>query len=233
MNALEVLNGGAISDPGVGPTPPGECGSDEIFVVIKLTTDDNAAETNLALTHSGGAALVTLSNLANNQVYVESQCVPAHDCYTFTITDSEDNGICCGYGQGSFEVNVEGQPVGGGGEFGSEDSFSFGQCAPPSVDIGLSLRTDNYPGETVVTLTDKSTGQRFWYYGFSEANKSYNLNTTMDPSSCYVFEVTDSYGDGVCCQYGQGGFDLSYDGLVVRSGGAFGSSDIYELGEGC
>jgi hypothetical protein len=158
---LEVLNGGAISDPGVGPTPspptpsppapsppapsppapspppPGNCGSDEIFVEIKITTDRKAVETYLELTRSDGAALVTGSNLANNQRYGAQGCLPANDCYTFTITDSEDNGICCGYGQGSFEVNTQGQTVGGGGEFGSKDIFSFGQCDSPSIDLGV------------------------------------------------------------------------------------------------
>jgi hypothetical protein len=225
MDALKVLkNHVPIS---------GDCGSGEIFVEIKLKTDDYASETSLALTRSDGSAVFRRSDLANDQAYTAQGCLPANDCYTVTITDSVGDGICCGYGEGTFEVNVEGQRVGGGGDFGSEASVSFGQCAPPSVDVGLSLRTDNYPEETVVTLTNQSTGERLWNSTFPDANTNYNLDATVDPRGCYVFEITDSYADGLCCQYGSGGFDLSYNGAVVRSGDSFGSSVQYALGEGC
>jgi hypothetical protein len=114
-------------------TAPGSCaGSGEIFIEIELQTDDYAAETSWALTRSGGTALVTGSDLDNNRAYTTRNCAPANGCYTFTITDSYGDGMCCGYGQGSFEVNVDGQRVGGGGDFGFESTVSFGQCAPPS-----------------------------------------------------------------------------------------------------
>jgi hypothetical protein len=82
------------------------------------------------LTRSDGSAIIRASDLENDQAYTAQRCLPANDCYTVTVTDSVGDGICCGYGQGSFEVNVDGQRVGGGGEFGSEASVSFGQCAP-------------------------------------------------------------------------------------------------------
>merc|ERR1712156_1237863 len=41
---------------------------------------------------------------------------------------------------------------------------------------------------------------------------------------CYTFEITDSYGDGICCSYGQGSFSVKLDGAEILSGGSFGSS---------
>jgi hypothetical protein len=39
---------------------------------------------------------------------------------------------------------------------------------------------------------------------------------------CYVFTITDSYGDGICCDYGQGGYVLSHGTLgELASGGDF------------
>jgi hypothetical protein len=215
------------------PTAPRSCGSGEIFIEIELQTDDYAAETSLALTRSDGTVLVTGTDLDNNRAYSSRRCEPANDCYTFTITDSVGDGICCGFGQGSFEVNVGGQRVGGGGDFEFENSVSFGQCTPPSVDVGLFLRTDAYPEESRVALTDQSTGERLWSFSFPEANTNYGATVSVDPRGCYVFEVTDTYADGLCCQYGSGKFDLSYDGPVVKSGAEFGSSVSYALGEGC
>jgi serine protease len=233
MRALEVLNGGPLSGPGQGPTTPGSCASGEIFVEIELQTDNYAEETSVALTRSDGTALVTGTALDSNRAYAARRCVSANDCYTFTITDSEGDGICCEFGQGSFDVNVDGQRVGGGGDFGFENSVSFGQCTPPSVDVGLFLRTDAFPGETRVTLTNQSTGERLWSYSFPEANTNYGATVSVDPRDCYAFEVTDTYADGLCCDYGTGKFDLSYNGLVVKSGAEFGSSVTYALGEGC
>jgi hypothetical protein len=126
----------------------------------------------------------------NNRAYASWHCVPANDCYTFSINDSKGNGICCGHGQGSFEVNVDGQRVGGGGEFGFQDSVSFGRC---SVEVGLSLRTDGYPEDTRVTLTDQNTGERLWYHHSSlKAYTNYNVFRSVDSKGCYVFESTDS-----------------------------------------
>merc|ERR1711982_268376 len=35
----------------------------------------------------------------------------------------------------------------------------------------------------------------------------------------------DGYGDGICCNYGQGGYSVKVDDKEVASGGQFGSSE--------
>ena len=43
---------------------------------------------------------------------------------------------------------------------------------------------------------------------------------------CYDFNIYDSYGDGLCCQYGNGSYTLTgADGTVIGSGGDFGSGE--------
>merc|ERR1712157_584896 len=37
--------------------------------------------------------------------------------------------------------------------------------------------------------------------------------------------ITDGYGDGICCNYGQGGYSVKVDDKEVASGGQFGSSE--------
>jgi hypothetical protein len=66
-----------------------------------------------------------------------------NDCYTVTITDSFDDGICCDDGDGSFEVYFEGQEVFSGGDFGSV--FRLASAAvrclvPPQALAPLHLR---------------------------------------------------------------------------------------------
>jgi hypothetical protein len=64
------------------------------YAEIKLTLiDDYASETYLALTSSDGTAIVSGSDLDNDQSYAARRCVPANDCYIFTISNSGGDGI--------------------------------------------------------------------------------------------------------------------------------------------
>ena len=56
--------------------------------------------------------------------------------------------------------------------------------------------------------------------------------TVDDPAAClycsgiqYNFSIFDSFGDGICCTYGDGSYSVTLDGVVVASGGDFASSE--------
>ncbi|SHG65066.1 Por secretion system C-terminal sorting domain-containing protein [Flavobacterium micromati] len=60
------------------------------------------------------APFQTTFNLINNE------------CYTFTIEDTEEDGICCEYGNGSYTLTTPtGEIIASGGEFGASESTSF------------------------------------------------------------------------------------------------------------
>ena len=43
---------------------------------------------------------------------------------------------------------------------------------------------------------------------------------------CYTFTIFDSFGDGICCNWGSGSYSLtSRDGAVLASGGSFSASE--------
>ena len=42
-----------------------------------------------------------------------------------------------------------------------------------------------------------------------------------DGGVLYEFSITDSYGDGMCCAYGEGGYSIVVDGDTIASGGDF------------
>ncbi|MAV42803.1 MAG: hypothetical protein CMC32_04880, partial [Flavobacteriaceae bacterium] len=47
-------------------------------------------------------------------------------CYTFTIYDAYGDGICCGYGVGSYSITDDsGNTIISGGEFSSVDTSTF------------------------------------------------------------------------------------------------------------
>ena len=66
---------------------------------------------------------------------MESLCLE-DGSYTFTLLDSAEDGICCGYGEGDYSLIVEGQTiVDGQGEFGRSEvtSFTIGGEAPTTT----------------------------------------------------------------------------------------------------
>ena len=48
---------------------------------------------------------------------------------------------------------------------------------------------------------------------------------TCLPEGCYDLTVNDSFGDGICCAYGDGSYTLEVDGVVVATGGDFGDGE--------
>jgi Subtilase family len=102
------------------------------------------------------------------------------------------------------------------------------------VEATLNFRTDLFPLETFVKLTDLYSGVVLWYGGASEPFTDYILTSEcLNPNSCYGFEFFDTYGDGICCSNGDGYFQLTYNGIPVASGTSFGLYFSYFLGDGC
>ena len=99
--------------------------------------------------------------------------------------------------------------------------------APPTPDppcdgisTTLSLTFDNYPQETSWTLTGQSLSRSG--NGDGQSPGSSVEETFCLADGAYVFTINDTYGDGICCAYGQGGYTiLSADGSVNISGGEF------------
>ncbi|MEZ8381614.1 endonuclease [Vibrio splendidus] len=91
----------------------------------------------------------------------------------------------------------------------------------------LTLVTDNYGSETSWSL--KNSVSQTLYSG-----SDYQSNTNNEVEMCladgsYTLEVSDSYGDGMCCSVGNGSYSLSVNGTVVASGGDFQASQSTEF----
>ncbi|MEZ4988189.1 MAG: T9SS type A sorting domain-containing protein, partial [Saprospiraceae bacterium] len=89
---------------------------------------------------------------------------------------------------------------------------------------------DNYPEETTWAITNAggSVVASGGPYG-SQADGS-TLNTTVClPDGCYNFTISDSYGDGICCSYGNGSYTVSQGGTTLASGGSFTTSQTTNI----
>ncbi|MGY3791293.1 fibronectin type III domain-containing protein [Aquimarina sp. 433] len=102
-------------------------------------------------------------------------------------------------------------------------------CA--SGDVTLSITFDDYPQETSWTLTD-SEGSVVASESYTTANPdgSTVTETISDlGNGTYTFTISDSFGDGICCGFGNGSYILSSDSGVIASGGEFGSSEATDF----
>lgn len=105
------------------------------YITLVINTDNYGEETTWSLTQSGGGVVATGGPYTNgvNEQIVQEICVQSGTCYTFVINDDEGDGICCGYGLGSYSIGDEDAIlINTGGEFGSSETTQF--CVPSTSD---------------------------------------------------------------------------------------------------
>ncbi len=133
-------------------------------------------------------------------------------------------------GSHSFVISVA-NPNGVADENASNDTFTFNFDISPSyttTEVVFNLTTDNYGNETTWQLVDSANN-----VVSSGPNTPYANNTTYQETitlpiadDCYGFVINDSYGDGICCGFGNGSYNLEDENSnVIISGGNFGSSE--------
>lgn len=92
----------------------------------------------------------------------------------------------------------------------------------------VKFNFDEYPEETSWELSDANGNVIFSgdSYG-GMAFQDIEIPVCLDPTQCYTFEVFDAFSDGICCQYGEGSYEITTDiGLpVINSNGEFGDSE--------
>lgn len=142
--------------------PPGQT-----LIKVLLVPDSYPGETSWVLKDQNGNTV--LSGNANS----DSVCVPNNSCHTFTIYDSYGDGICCGYGNGSYTIFVNGAQVTTGGNFGSQESVDV-NC-PPGTSCTSAL--------PVTTGSWTAPAPNTWYIFTPDSNGMYEI-TTCFPSNC-------------------------------------------------
>lgn len=112
---------------------------------------------------------------------------------------------------------------------GDTESYDF-TMAPSAqlATVRLELKTDNYCEETSWKLYNSANqvvAQAGPYTQNSQDNTVFNYWWNLNPNECYRLDVLDSYGDGMCCSYGNGYYKLWSNGALITQGGQFGAVD--------
>lgn len=97
---------------------------------IVIVQDNYPGETSWDLVDEGGNVV------ANGDVNGTTLCIE-DNCHIFTIYDSYGDGICCGYGIGSYSLVLDGVEIGSGGQFAYSESIYL-NC-PPGIDCNNTI----------------------------------------------------------------------------------------------
>ncbi|MFM1808795.1 MAG: hypothetical protein RLZZ382_20 [Bacteroidota bacterium] len=100
--------------------------------------------------------------------------------------------------------------------------------------VTVNITTDYYASETSWTIKNASgttvaSGGGNWQDATGQqATQTVQtpVQVTLSANQCYDFEILDAYGDGICCDYGNGAYSVTdASGATLLSGASFGESE--------
>lgn len=104
----------------------GSCASGDI--ILSITFDNFPQETSWELTNSGGTVVASESySTANPDGSTVTETISGLSAgnYTFTISDSIGDGICCSFGNGSYTLSSAVGEIASGGDFDDSEATNF------------------------------------------------------------------------------------------------------------
>ncbi len=141
--------------------------------------------------------------------------------------------VTAGGGQHTLNVSIS-SPNGNADQRACNDAasatFTGSDSFAETTEVRLTLIPDDYGSETTWSFSDESgeiaTG------GPYTNNNSTPINETFAvvPDMCYTFTINDSYGDGICCDWGNGSYELrTDDDSLIFSGGEFSDTETTQI----
>lgn len=124
----------------------------------------------------------------------------------------------------SYACKVRANCDSGSGAYSSEITVTTTGSNCVAGPVTLTLVLDNYPAETSWSLT---SGGSTVASGSGYSTKGGTVTETFNAGAgAYTFTINDTYGDGICCSYGNGSYTLrDANNNVIASGGSFGSTE--------
>lgn len=178
----------------------GQCPAGEVQVIVSISTDAYGSETTWTLAGGG-------TSYASGGPYTDhpaagafpeaavSVCIPIGTEVTFTINDAYGDGMCCAYGEGHYDVSMNGcNTVAEGGEYADSETTTFTTVAPAAID--LAVTSVNLPA-VMQAGTVQIAGQ-LKNVGSTTIN-SYDLNYSVDGGSTMTQSISTAIAS--CATY--------------------------------
>ena len=170
-------------------------------ITLSFIADDYPQETSWKLIDESNEIISTGALSNGTEFYAEDICVDYSSCFTLYVYDSYGDGMCCGYGEGSFQVlDASGNTIlVNDGDFGNyaEETFCLDDSGCEiTADINISHATSSSANDGVITINISSGLSPFQYsidggVTLSDSNTFVNL----PPGNYNVFIIGAS---GIC-----------------------------------
>jgi len=135
-----------------------EPGADEY--ILLLTTDEYPQETSWVLTNSSGTVVGTGGSYTDQLTqFSDVFCLATDQCYTFSIFDTYNDGICCAYGKGGYSIiDPDGNTVVSGGQFGGSESVEICAGTPCVLEATVDVTDESGQGAADGAILIETTG---------------------------------------------------------------------------
>lgn len=111
------------------------------------------------------------------------------------------------------------------GEGGDAENCDQTPPPPPSSceEVSIIVKTDYYGSETTWNIKDENGNVLISGGPYQDDSSNRFTENICLPDGCYTFNIHDTYGDGICCSYGNGFYKVTNsNGDVLVNGGTFG-----------
>ncbi|PKP21287.1 MAG: hypothetical protein CVU05_07090 [Bacteroidetes bacterium HGW-Bacteroidetes-21] len=186
-------------------------------VCMKVRLQNNGTQplTSCTIQAKAGSTVINEVNWTGNlATYAEAEVdlgvhtITATSTLTFVIVDATDPNLT----NNTITKSV---------------SYSSSTLTGTSTACVINVTTDRYSSETSWVLTDLTGCNAVAtspVYTSAASNGAYPqapVNVTLVNGHKYLFEMFDSYGDGMCCDYGSGTYNITSGGTVIFTNSNF------------
>jgi len=146
-----------------------------------------------------------------------------YETVTIPVTGLSPNGATSTIDVSITQLNASANP--GTNSSNGLTVMTAGAHSGSTTTVDFTITLDDYPSETEWELYNETTGSAViaggGYTNSTDANTTKTASGSLTDGHCYTFKITDSYGDGICCSWGNGSYDLTVNGSSIVSGGNF------------
>ncbi len=167
----------------------------ETTVSLTLHFDNYPGETHWRIASPAGEALASggpYTNQAIGSTLTIEECLP-FGCFDLTFFDTYQNGMCCNFGNGYYELrDAQGNLLASGGQFGRSETsrFCLGGAAPLQASAGALAHVSCSGGNNGVATVAASGGSGSYTYLWSNGATT----ATIGGLSAGAYSVTVSDG---------------------------------------
>jgi hypothetical protein len=159
-----------------------------------LNTDNSGSQTTWQIRDGNNTVVASGGSYGNNQQYVSEICLNT-GCYTFTIYDSGNNGICCNNGTGSYSLgDSEGIDLITGGTFTASESTAF--CLYGAGTCDTVVQTNFANGTPIIYGATSGYVSGSNNYGDKEKAQVFDVTTPVYVQDVIVWFAAKEYVSG-------------------------------------